>query len=140
MYERTARSVFALTVVAAHVFFVSLAAVFLQDRITKAATYVSTLAVFLPVFGIYVGVVVKQIGSTVGPRGHQVSAVFLLLMSTLFSAYVAGNAFVLYSYNNGFIESEDMLPGAIALVESAFGGFFTTLFLTLFGEPARPDA
>ncbi|NIY99256.1 hypothetical protein HC022_24505 [Salipiger sp. HF18] len=33
--------------------------------------------------------------------------------------------------------TEDLLPAAVSAVESAFGGFFTTLFLTLFGQEAR---
>lgn len=139
MYERSARSVFAVIVVLSHIVFVSIAAVFLQNRITKIETYLSTLAVFLPVFGIYVGVVVKQISSITGPRGSKVNSVFLFIMTTLFVAYGAGNAFVIYSYNSGFIASEDMLPGAIALVESAFGGFFTTMFLTLFGDKGKEE-
>lgn len=32
--------------------------------------------------------------------------------------------------------TENLLPAAVAAVESAFGGFFTTLFLTLFGQEA----
>ncbi|MBN8187697.1 hypothetical protein JF540_13455 [Salipiger thiooxidans] len=136
MYERTARAVFAILVVIVHVVFVSFCAVYLQARITKFATYVSTIAVFLPVFGIYVGVVVKSVGISKGPRGRKVSGVFLALMVILFAAYVAGNAFVLWSYETGFIGTEDLLPAAVALVESAFGGFFTTLFLTLFGQEA----
>ena len=134
MYERTARAVFAILVVIVHVVFVSFCAVYLQARITKIATYVSTIAVFLPVFGIYVGVVVKSVGISKGPRGRKVSGVFLALMVILFAAYVAGNAFVLWSYETGFIGSEDLLPAAVSLVESAFGGFFPTLFLTLFGQ------
>ena len=134
MYQRSARALFALLVVIAHVAFVSFCAVDLQSRITKIETYVSTIAVFLPVFGIYVGVVVKSVGLGKGPRGRKVSGLFLALMSILFVAYVAGNGFVLWSYETGFIGSEDLLPAAVSLVESAFGGFFTTLFLTLFGQ------
>ncbi len=78
--------------------------------------------------------VVKSVGLGKGPRGRRVSGLFLALMSILFLAYVAGNAFVLWSYETGFIGSEDLLPAAVSLVESAFGGFFTTLFLPLFGQ------
>lgn len=134
VYQRTARSFFAILVVLAHVVFVSVCAVFLQDRITSLETYLSTMAVFLPVFGIYVGIVVKATGIRKGPRGPKVSGTFLTLMGLLFVAYLAGNIFVLRGYGSGFIASEEMLPAAFALVETAFGGFFTTLFLTLFGE------
>lgn len=134
MYERTARSIFALLVVVVHVLFVSFCAVYLQDRITRTATYLSTMAVFLPVFGIYVGVVVKSLGVTRGPRGRKVSNVFTIIMFVLFLAYVSGNIFVVLSFDSGFISSEDMLPGAIAVIEAAFGGFFTTMFLSLFGQ------
>lgn len=137
MYTRTARSVFAILVVVSHVVFVSICAVYLQDRVTKLETYLSTMAVFLPVFGIYVSIVVKSVGISKGPRGKLVSGTFLTLIFVLFVAYVAGNLFVLRAYGSGFIPTEDYLPAAFALVETAFGGFFTTLFLTLFGQDAK---
>ena len=134
MSTRSARAFFAILVVLVHVVFVSYCAIYLQTRITKPETYFSTIAVFLPVFGIYVGVVVKSVGTSKGPKGPNVSGTFLALITILFIAYACGNAFVLYSYGSGFISTEDLLPGAIAIVEAAFGGFFTTLFLTLFGQ------
>lgn len=133
MYLRTARTTFALLVVISHVALVTYCAIFFQDRITKFPTFVSTLSAFLPVFGIYVGVVVKEVSLKKGSRGHKVNTAFILIMAILFLAYALGVFLVIRSYETGFIETEDMLPGAIALVEAAFGGFFTTMFLTLFG-------
>jgi hypothetical protein len=128
-------------VVASHVLLVGFAAFFLQARITAIETYLSTLAVFLPVFGTYLSIVVKSVGMSRGPRGKLVSSTFISLMLILFVAYSLGIVFVLYSYATGFIGTEEALPGAIGLVEAAFGGFFTTLFVTLFGgeEPPQKD-
>lgn len=140
MYLRSARTTFALLVVLSHVALVTYCAIFFQDRITKFPTFISTLSAFLPVFGIYVGVVVKEIGVRKVSRGHKVNSAFLMIMAILFLAYGLGIFLVIRSYETGFIETEDMLPGAIALVEAAFGGFFTTMFLTLFGVSGKGDS
>jgi hypothetical protein len=128
-----ARGFFSILVVVAHIVFVFYCAFFLKDRITKFETYLSTLACFLPVFGVYVSIVVKNIDLKPVERSQPVSTLFLILAGVLFVAYVVANVAVVYAYGIQFIRTEDLLPAAFATVEAAFGGFFTTLFLTLFG-------
>lgn len=132
MYERTVRSLYSMLVVALHIAVVAFSAFYLKNRITLIENYVSTMAVFLPVFGTYVGIVVGDIQLTSGPSGKIVSWTFITILSVLLLAYVLGIAFVMYLFGTGFIKSESSLPAAISVVEAAFGGFFTSLFLTLF--------
>jgi hypothetical protein len=138
IFVHQARSFFAILTVALHVFFVGFCAIILQNRITDSETYFSTISVFLPVFGIYVGIVVKNIKLSPETDETAVSKTFIAIMMIILVAYFSGNIFVLYSYLDGFIVKEESLPGAIAFVEAAFGGFFTALFITLFQSSTRP--
>ncbi len=132
MRIETVKSTFSFLIVIVHVMFVAFCALYLRDKITKFETYISTITVFLPIFGIYVGIIVKNIKLNNIPSEERVSPTFVGILSVLFVAYLIGNILVLYGYGSGFITSEDLLPGAISIVEAAFGGFFTSLFLTLF--------
>jgi hypothetical protein len=132
------RSVFSILVCLTHIVFVFFCAFYLHSRVTKMETYFSTLATFLPIFGVYLGIVVKSLKLEKSSAPERIDNTFLAVLFILFLAYLAGNTAVIYAYGTDVIPSEDLLPGAIGLVEAAFGGFFTTLFLTLFGV-ARKD-
>lgn len=126
------RAISGVSVVFVHVVFIFFCAIYLKPRITSIETYISTVAMFLPVFGVFVGVVVKNIKLTPDVDDGVVSGAFMSIFVLLFLAYIVGNIFVIYLYGIQYISNESLLPGAIALIESAFGCFFTTLFLTLY--------
>ena len=135
-----ARSVFSIVIVVLHIAFVFGAALSLAPFVTSPETYYSSLSAFLPVFGVYLGVVVEALRD--GRRAESVELVeptYIFVMSALLAAYTLGNIFVVYGFITGFIVSEESLPGAIGIVEAAFGGCFSTLFFRLLGRTA-PNA
>jgi hypothetical protein len=132
MNARTLRSVSSIAVVIAHILTIGLCALYLQPRITKVETFISVLSVFVPVFGVYVGIAVKSLSLSAGPRGPKVQATFIILLSVLFAAYLSSILAVIFLYANGTIPNEDILPASIAAMEAAFGAYFMTLFLKLF--------
>lgn len=131
--QRQLREFMAITVVALHIVLVFYVILILPSRITNQDTLASTIGAFLPVFGIYVGIVVKNLQLRRGPIGEKVNPSFTIVLVMLLAAYVAGIVFVVEGYKSGVLTSERLLPGAIGLVEAAFGGFFSSLFFTLFG-------
>lgn len=133
MTRRALREIAAVSVVGLHILLVFYIFISLSTRVTEVETLMSVAGAFLPVFGIYVGVVVKNAELRRGPKGPSVSGNFTLLLGLLFFAYVLGVVAVVESYKAGIIASEKLLPGAISFVEAAFGGFFSVLFLKLFG-------
>lgn len=131
VWEREARAMFSVAVVACHILLVFFAAYYLSGRITKFETYLSSLGAFLPVFGVYVGIVVQNISVSRGPRGKKVSNPFLFIMTALLASYLACVVSILLAFGSNFIQGEDALPAALAFAEAAFGAFFTTIFLKL---------
>lgn len=131
IYQREARSAFSVAVVICHILLIFFAAYLLSTRITNVETYLSTLGVFLPVFGVYVGIVVLNISVSRGPRGKKVSRTFMIIISALFIAYLACIVSILLAFRSNFIQDENLLPGALAFAEAAFGAFFTSIFLKL---------
>jgi hypothetical protein len=133
MYARDVRTLFAFLVVLSHIGLIGFCAVYFQTVITKPEIYLTAIAIFLPLFGTYVGIVVGNLKMAIGGRGGRVSWTFTIMMLIFWLAYLCGVLFVIYSYDTGFIRNEDMFVACLAVVETAFGGFFTSLFLTLFG-------
>jgi hypothetical protein len=133
-----ARAGFAILVVVTHVVFVFAAAVVLAGRVTKPETYISTITVFLPVFGVYVGIVANNLQMDVRVSAKQIDSSFVVICGVLFAAYFLANALVIYAYLMQFIGTEDLLPAAFAATETAFGAFFTTMFQRMFG-PSKPS-
>ncbi len=128
------RSFLAITVVTLHIVFLLGAAILLRSHVTNFATYVSTMAVFMPVFGAYVGIVVQDIGPERTRSRKAASATFVYIVFALLLAYCIGIFLVLVGFVSGFIENEESLPAAIAAVETAFGAFLTTCFFKLFKD------
>jgi hypothetical protein len=126
-----------IIVVVSHVALIYFALVFLSSRITNSDTLISTIAVFLPVFGVYVGVVVKTIAIGRGPLGRKVNPVFIVIMLLLLAAHAAGAVLIVLGFSNGLLPSEEALPAYISLLEAAFGGFFSLMFFSLFGFDDR---
>lgn len=116
-----ARAFIAFAVIALHVIFVSVLAILLRFRITEFNTYISSIAVFLPIFGVYVAVVVEGISPERSPRKRRVSIAFFSIVLTLLMGYVLGCSLIAAGFVTGFIAHEELLPGSFALVEAAFG-------------------
>lgn len=133
MRTRTLREIMSLLVVVSHIALIFFALVVLSGRITDTDTLLSTMAVFLPVFGVYVGVVAKTITVGRGPLGKKVSPVFVAIMLLLLIAHALGAVSIIVGFASGVISSEEVLPGYISLLEAAFGGFFSLMFFSLFG-------
>jgi drug/metabolite transporter (DMT)-like permease len=127
-----------MSVVTLHILFVLGAAILLKDYVTDFSTYVSTLAVFLPVFGAYVGIVVQDLGIEPQRSRKKVSNAFVYIVFALLVAYCVGVVIVMIGFTSGFIENEQSLPAAVAAVETAFGAFLTTCFFKLFKDEAKP--
>lgn len=77
------------------------------------------------------GIVVKNLQLRRGPIGEKVNPSFTIVLVMLLAAYVAGIVFVVEGYKSGVLTSERLLPGAIGLVEAAFGGFLVTFLHTV---------
>lgn len=128
------RAILSIAVVLAHIALIIFCAIFLYPRITKLETYISTISIFVPVFGVYVGIVVKSITISAAPAGRKVSKTFITLIVMLFMAYFASIISVVILYSSGVIPNEDLLPAAVGAMEAAFGAYFMALFLTLFDK------
>lgn len=133
------RSLLAMSVVTLHILFVLGAAMYLRSYITDFGTYVSTLAVFLPVFGAYVGIVVQDLGVEREQSRRKASGAFVYIVFALLAAYCVGVVLVLTGFTSGFIASEQSLPAAVATVETAFGAFLTTCFFKLFRDEVKEN-
>ncbi|QBF33854.1 hypothetical protein CFI11_21940 [Thalassococcus sp. S3] len=126
-----------MSVVTLHILFVLGAAVYLRNYVTDFGTYVSTLAVFLPVFGAYVGIVVQDLGVERQRSTKKASSAFVYIVFALLAAYCVGIIFVVTGFTSGFIVDEQSLPAAVAAVETAFGAFLTTCFFKLFKDESK---
>lgn len=126
------RSALAISVVVLHIALMIGAAIYLRVYITSFSTYVSVMAVFLPVFGTFVGIIVQDIGPERERSRKKASATFIFIVFALLTAYCVGIILVLFGLSSGFIENEESLPAAMAAVEAAFGTFLSTCFFKLF--------
>lgn len=126
-----------LAVVFAHIGIIAFCAFFLQSRVTKFETLISTISVFIPIFGVYVGIVVREASLSPTRSGGKASTAFISLLVVLFFAYLISIVGVLLLYATGTIPNEDLLPAAIGVMEAAFGAYFMSLFLTLFDSQAK---
>lgn len=131
------RAVIAILVVLFHVVFVIFSAVILRYHITSFATYISTLAIFMPLFGAFAGIVVQEVKLEVDRSKKKASKSFVYIIFMLLAAYFLGCSLVLGGYITGFIQDENSLPAAIAGVETAFGGLLMTCVVALFKVESR---
>ena len=110
---------------------------YLRSYITNFSTYISTLAVFLPVFGTYVGIVVQDLKVEEQRSSRKASSSFIYIIFALLAAYCVGIILVVKGFTSGFIQNEQSLPAAVAIVEASFGAFLTTCFFKLFKEETK---